>query len=174
MAEVNVNGSIDLNLNRGKRVNNDKRPRIKREERKPRVKTDEEYIAQLEAAMQKAGGRYVKFDDIDHTEGLMIAGVQCKNGSYMFAVMNRDRKVQFIGNNEHFSVIRDVPASLYVLDYIYHREPETLLNFANNTFTEDEIKLITKMYIKVVKKTNKDNKKQTKKRNKNTKKNTKK
>lgn len=171
MTEVNVNGSIDLNVSRGKRVNNDKRPRIKREERKPRVKTDEEYIAQMEAAMQKAGGRYVKFDDLEHTEGLMIAGVQCKNGTYMFAVMNRDRKVQLVGNNEHFSVIRNVPVSLYVLDYVYHREPETLLNFANTTFTEDEIKLITKMYIKVVKKVNKDSKKRTKK---NTKKNTKK
>ncbi len=174
MTEVNVNGSIDLNLNSSKRVNNDKRPHIKREERKPHVKTDEEYIAQLEAAMQKAGGRYVKFDDIDHTEGLMIAGVQCKNGNYMFAVMNRDRKVQLVGNNEHFSVIRDVPASLYVLDYVYHRDPEILLNIADATFYQDEIKLITKMYIKVVKKVNKDNKKNTKKSKKNTKKNTKK
>lgn len=174
MTEVNVNGSIDLNVSRGKRVNNDKRPRIKREERKPRVKTDEEYITQLEAAMQKAGGRYVKFDDIDHTEGLMVAGVQCKNGSYMFAVMNQDRKVQLVGNNEHFSVIRNVPASLYVLDYVYHRDPEFLLNFVNTTFEQDEIKLITKMYIKVVKKVNKDNKKNTKKNKKNSKKNTKK
>lgn len=174
MTEVNVNGSIDLNLNRGKRVNNEKHPRIKRDERKPRVKTDEEYIAQLEGAMQKAGGRYVKFDDIDHTEGLMIAGVQCQDGRYMFAVMNCDRKVQLVGNNEHFSVIRDVPASLYVLDYVYHRNPEILLNRVDVTFEQDEIKLITKMYINVVKKFNKDNKKNTKKSKKNTKKNTKK
>ena len=32
MAEVNVNGSIDLNLNRGKRVNNNQRPRFKKDE----------------------------------------------------------------------------------------------------------------------------------------------
>ena len=166
MTEVNVNGSIDLNVNRGKRTNNNVH---KKDVRKPRIKTDEEYIAQLENAMQKAGGRYVKFDNIDHTEGLMFAGVQTKDNKYMFAVMDRDRKVQLVGNNEHFSVIRDVPASLYVLDYVYHREPETLLNFVNNVFTEDDIKLITKLYIKAVKKVNKDNKKKNKK---NTKKNT--
>ena len=85
MAEVNVNGSIDLNVNRGKRVNNNQRPRFKKDEHKPRVKTDEEYIAQLNAAMQKAGGRYVKFDNVDHTEGLMVAGVQSNDGKYMFA-----------------------------------------------------------------------------------------
>lgn len=164
MTEVNVNGSIDLNINRGKKVNNIH----KKDVRKPHIKKDEDYIAQLESAMQKAGGRYVKFDDIDHTEGLMIAGVQTKDNKYMFAVMNRDRNVQFVGNNEHFSVIRNVPASLYVLDYVYHREPDTLLNLTNNIFTNDEIKLITKLYIKSVKKANKDNKKKKK----NTKKNT--
>lgn len=175
MTEVNVNGSIDLNLNRGKKTNNnDKRPRIKKDTCKPRVKTDEEYVAQLEGAMQKAGGHYVKFDNIEHTEGLMVAGVQCKDGKYMFAVMNCDRKVQLVENNEHFSVIHNVPASLYVLDYVYHRNPEILVNIVDATFYQDEIKPITKVYIKIAKKVNKDNKKNTKKAKKNTKKNTKK
>ena len=169
MAEVNVNGSIDLNVNRGKRVNNNKRQRFKKDEHKPRVKTDEEYIAQLNAAMQKAGGRYVKFDNVDHTEGLMVAGVQSNDGKYMFAVVDRDRHVQLVGNNEHFSVIRNVPASLYVLDYLYHRESATLHEMVTNTFDIDNTKLITKLYINVHKKTTKTNKKV-----KNTKKNTKK
>ena len=156
MAEVNVNGSIDLNLNRGKRVNNNQHPRFKKDEHKPRVKTDEEYIAQLNAAMQKAGG-------------LMVAGVQSNDGKYMFAVVDRDRHVQLVGNNEHFSVIRNVPASLYVLDYLYHRESAMLHEMVTNTFDIDNTKLITKLYINVHKKTTKTNKKV-----KNTKKNTKK
>ena len=163
MTEVNVNRSIDLNVNRGKRVNNNQRPRFKKDEHKPRVKTDEEYIAQLNAAMQKAGGRYVKFDNVDHTEGLMVAGVQSNDGKYMFAVVDRDRHVQLVGNNEHFSVIR------YVLDYLYHRESATLHEMVTNTFDIDNTKLITKLYINVHKKTTKTNKK-VKNKKKNTKK----
>lgn len=168
MTEVNVKGSIDLNVNRGKRVSNNQRTHFKKDECKPRVKTDEEYIAQLNAAMQKAGGRYVKFDNVDHTEGLMIAGVQSNDGKYMFAIVDRDRHIQYVGNNEHFSVIRGVPASLYVLDYLYQHESANLHSIAVNTFDVDNMKVITKLYINVQKKTTKTNNKRAK----NTKKNT--
>lgn len=168
MTEVNIKGSIDLNVTRSKKVNN-QRPSFKKDEHKARVKTDEEYIEQLNVAMKKAGGRYVKFDNVDHTEGLMIAGVQTNNGKYMFAIVDRDRHIQLVGNNEHFSVIRGIPASLYVLDYLYHREPTTLHGMVTNTFDIDNTKLITKLYINIPKKTNKNNKKV-----KETKKNTKK
>ena len=72
--------------------------------------------------MQKAGGRYVKFDNVDHTEGLMVAGVQSNDGKYMFAVVDRDRHVHCFLQAEHdLQVFMYLIISITVNQQLYMR-----------------------------------------------------
>lgn len=181
MTEVNFNRSIEIK--RVKRVSKDvastnfKKSDFKRKPKRdnksnnhPHVKTEEQVKEQLKNAINKVGGRYVRFDDDNHTEGLLIAAVNVKSEienipyteSYNFAILNKDRRVSYLNNNEHFSILSDVPVSLFVLDYLYKREPKTLLDIATTTFNTDNVDIITDIRIYIPKE-----RKQVKKGNKN-------
>ena len=128
-----------------------------------KTKTLEDYKTQVSNVLNKLGGKYIKFDDIDHTEGLIIGGVI--NNSIIddisdkdkvcFAVMNRDKKLVYINNNEHFSILQNIPSSLYVLDYLYKHEPNTLRDYAEVSLNNDNVELFTNIYINVPKKQHK-------------------
>ena len=159
MTEVKLNGSIDLSIPVKKA--NDTRKSVKKEhkELRPRVKTVDEIKQNVSNALEKVGGKYVRFDDIDHTEGLLIAGVIDAVGredapaveTVCFAVVDRDRNVQYVNHNEHFSVLREVSNNLSVLDYLYHREALFIFDRATNQMDADGVELFTKNYIYVPK-----------------------
>ena len=128
---------------------------------------------------EKVGGKYVHFDDINHTEGLLVAGVidsidgDVSADNICFAVVDRDRNVQYVNNNEHFSVLREVPNNLSVLDYLYTRESKCIYDRVVSQMKSEGVEMFTKNYIYVpkskmgdvkTKKANKNNKKTTKKR----------
>ena len=75
MTEVKLNGSIDLSIP-VKKVN-PARKQVKKEPRvsMPRVRSVDEIKQSVTTALEKVGGKYVHFDDINHTEGLLVAGV---------------------------------------------------------------------------------------------------
>lgn len=161
MTAIKVYNSIDLNVNNKINKSSFKRPK----------RTLDDYKEQVSKAIDKIGGRYVKFEDINHTEGLMVAGVIIDSelekindkDKVHFAIMNRDKKIVYINNNEHFNVLQDIPASLYILDYLYAHEPNTLRDYAESAFETDNAKVFTKICIRNMnnkqKKTNKNNKK---------------
>ena len=156
MPEVKINNGINLNVNKPK-------PRVNKFVQKPRItKTLDELKKQVSNAIEKVGGKYVKFDDIDHTEGLMVAGILDESVvedlpdmyKVCFAIMNRDKKIVYMNNNEHFSILQNIPSSLYVLDYLYTHEPETLLDYAEDAFERDKVNVFTKVCINIPKKKN--------------------
>ena len=129
---------------------------------KPSEKTFDELKKQVSNAIDKVGGKYVKFNDIEHTEGLMVAGIienslidniSDKDKIY-FAIMNRDKKIIYVNNNEHFSVLQNIPSSLYVLNYLYTHEPQTLYDYAEHAFQKDKVEVFTKNCIYIPKKKN--------------------
>ena len=104
---------------------------------------------------------------IDSIDGVVSADNIC------FAVVDRDRNVQYVNNNEHFSVLREVPNNLSVLDYLYTRESKCIYDRVVSQMKSEGVEMFTKNYIYVpkskmggvkTKKANKNNKKTTKKR----------
>ncbi len=167
MAAIKVYETIDLNI--------DNKFLHKKSGFQRNKKTLDDYKKQISSAINKIGGRYVKFDDVNHTEGLMVAGIimdseieklEPKEKVY-FAIMNRDKHMVYINNNEHFNVLQDIPSSLYILDYLYKHEPEVLRDYAEHAFETDKVEVFTDICIKIpTKKINKNNKKkQNKKHN---------
>lgn len=183
MTEVTFNGSIDLKSkgvrNRNVSNNTPKRNFNKRDNNvkpQPRVKSVDEIKEQLVKALESVGGKYIKFDDVDHMEGLLIGAVNrnfdsmSAQDNMCFVILDRDRHVQYVNYNTHFSVYRNgVPSSLYVLDYLYTRDPQTLLNAATITLEYDKVTLFTKLYIRVPQKNKKVDKKPNNKNNRKTK-----
>lgn len=138
MAEVKFTDSIDIMRPEKKKAGQ----RVKRNE-----KVENDIRSNIMKGVEHAGGKYVKFDDVNHTEGLLIGGIK-KDGKHYFAVMNRDKIVKYISPNEHFSIIRDIPASLFILDYIYKHDSEYLYDLTFNYFNHDKADLFTNCYIK--------------------------
>lgn len=179
MTEVKLNGSIDLSIP-VKKIN-PVRKQVKKEPRVsiPRVRSVDEIKQSVTTALEKVGGKYVHFDDINHTEGLLVAGVidsidgVVSADNICFAVVDRDRNVQYVNNNEHFSILREVPNNLSVLDYLYTRESKCIYDRVVSQMKSEGVEMFTKNYIYVpkskmgdvkTKKANKNNKKTTKKR----------
>ena len=169
MTEVKLNGSIDLSIP-VKKVN-PVRKQVKKEPRvsMPRVRSVDEIKQSVTTALEKVGGKYVHFDDINHTEGLLVAGVidsidgDVSADNICFAVVDRDRNVQYVNNNEQISV----------LHYLYTRESKCIYDRVVSQMKSEGVEMFTKNYIYVpkskmgdvkTKKANKNNKKTTKKR----------
>ena len=160
MSEVRITSGINLNVNKPTKHVAPKK--IFRN-----TKSLEDLKKQVKTAISKVGGKFVQFDNIDHTEGLMLAGIiddtlddNTNQDKVCFAIMDRDKKVVYVNNNEHFSVLQNIPSSLYILNYLYTHEPETLLDYAEHAFDKDKVDLFTKICISIPKKkTNKKNNK---------------
>ena len=141
MSVVKFTDSIDITRPEKKRTPKPQsRPR--RNER-----TENDIRENIQKGIDHAGGKYVKFDDIDHTEGLLVGGVK-KEGKHYFAVMNRDKVVKYVSPNEHFSILRNIPASLYILDYVYRHDADYLYERALDYLDHDKASLFTNCYIK--------------------------
>ena len=151
--DVKINNSIDLNVNKS----------VKQKfkgNKKINEKSLDDLKKQVSVAIDKVGGKYVKFDDIEHTEGLMVAGIIDESlvdnipdkDKVCFAIMNRDKKIIYMNNNEHFSVLQDIPSSLYILNYLYMHEPDVLYDYAEQSFEKDKVTVFTKVCINVHKK----------------------
>ena len=156
-----MNDGISININKPIILINEK---VKRNKKKVKTysnpvikkeKTLDEVKTQVSNALNKVGSRYVKFDNIDHTEGLMVCGVIFESekdlnneNKVCFAVMNSNKKIEYVSSKEHFSILSSVPSSLYVLNYLNTREPDTLKLYADTAFKKDKVNVFTKIYIR--------------------------
>lgn len=156
MTEVKLKESKDIEVPVAKSTQAKKNFKNSKRNETP-VKSEEDYRKQISTALEKVGGRYVKFEDANHVEGLLVAGVSL-SGAHLamnskvpfayFAVVNHDRKVVFVDPEAHFTVLRDIPASLTVLDYLYYREPETIKEIVDTALADEDVSAFTKVYLR--------------------------
>lgn len=170
MTEVKLKESIDITIPvKNNRPRKERLPKgwVKVKVNQPKLPTEDE----LKIALERCGGKYVEFPG--NVRGLLIAGASVSvaepdfMNKYRFVIVDNNRQVVLVDSGEHFTVLRDVPADLYVLDYLYHREAADLYAKVEAQFS-DEFKVLTKTYFyiptkKNVNKTKKNNKKVVKK-----------
>lgn len=104
-------------------------------------------------ACQRDGGRYVRFAD---TDGILVAAVKMDNDFY-FAVLDKDRKIQYFDSTERYSLIKEISGELSVLNYLWLHDRNSLLNIVTMAFDTmavekdvcDSFELITPLYIRI-------------------------
>lgn len=104
------------------------------------------------SACTRDGGRYVKFFD---TAGILVAAVKMDNDFY-FAVLDKDRKIQYFDSTERYSLIKEISGELSVLNYLWLHDRASLLDIVSNAFTTADIddvcekfELLTPIYIRI-------------------------
>lgn len=105
------------------------------------------------SACTRDGGRYVKFFD---TAGILVAAVKMDNDFY-FAVLDKDHKIQYFDSTERYSLIKEIPGELSVLNYLWLHDRSSLLNIVTTTFDTaavekdvcENFELITPIYIRI-------------------------
>ena len=104
-------------------------------------------------ACERDGGRYVSFSGID---GILIAAVKMDNDFY-FAILDKDRKIQYFDSTERYSLIKEISGELSVLNYLWLHDRNSLLNIVTMAFNAmpvekdvcDSFELITPVYIRI-------------------------
>lgn len=150
---------------------NDK-PNFKNDRPKRFVRSVDDIKAGIIKSLESVGGKYVKFEDINHTEGLLVCAVidaadaanPAPNDVY-FAVVNHDRKLVYVEADNRFSVQREPSMKCSILDWLYRNEAQTIADIAFGTLEDDGVDVFTDTYIVVPEppKKNKKNKKGNKK-----------
>ena len=114
-----------------------KRKKSSAKELKPKKTLEEkdaEFKSKVEAAVNRDGGRYIEFID---GIGMLVAATKHRN-KYYFVWLDRDRKLQFTDANETYHILRNVPISMGIVDYLVHSERKTLADKVINFFKEEE------------------------------------
>jgi hypothetical protein len=103
-------------------------------------------------ACTRDGGRFVKFFE---TVGILVGAVKMDNDFY-FAVLDKDRKVQYFDSTERYSLLKEIPGELSVLNYLWLHDRASLLDIVTNTFMSadiddvcDKFELLTPIYIRI-------------------------
>lgn len=93
---------------------------------------------------ERDGGRYIHFDELF---GILVGAVRIKD-DYFFAIIDKDRKVQYVESTERYSLVKDIPGDLSVLNYLWMNDRISLLHIATTALNEvDEI--LTPVYIRI-------------------------
>ena len=109
----------------------------------------------IKKSLESTGGKYVKFDDINHTEGLLVCGIvdasnttdKVTAADICFAVVNHDRKLIYVNCNERFSVMREPSMKCSILDWLYRNETATINDIANGAMEYDGVEIFTDVYL---------------------------
>ena len=117
------------------------------EERKAAYERTKERVCR---AIEKDGGRYVTFPECPENEnatGLLVCALEFEKKLY-FLFIDKDRQARIIYHGESYKLIRDVPASLSVLNYMYMNQRSELKTAIEYFFEENEqYKLISDIAI---------------------------
>lgn len=131
------------------------------------VRSVEDIKAGIVNSLENVGGKYVKFEDINHTEGLLVCGVvdaddpnHVTSKDIYFAVVDHDRHLVYVNSNNRFSVMREPSMKCSILDWLYRNEAQTIYDIAMDTLEDHGVEIFTKTYLVVPKvEKKKDNKK---------------
>lgn len=145
------------------------KPEFVKKDRKP-TRSVEDIKAGIVKSLEIVGGKYVKFDDINHTEGLLVCGVvdpenenKVTAKDIYFAVVNHDRHLVYVNCNNRFSTMREPSLKCSILDWLYRNEANTILDIANSQMEYDGVEIFTPTYLVAPVVEKKQNKKNNKK-----------
>ena len=119
-----------------------------REERKASYEQTKERIRNV---ILKDGGRYVTFpsdSETDYAAGLLVCGLEFEKKLY-FLYIDKDRQIRIMHHGESYKLLREIPSSLSVLNYIYNYQRNELKTAIENFFEDnEEYKLFTEIAIR--------------------------
>ena len=119
-----------------------------REERKASYEQTKERIRNV---ILKDGGRYVTFpsdSETDYAAGLLVCGLEFEKKLY-FLYIDKDRQIRIMHHGESYKLLREIPASLSILNYIYNYQRNELKTAIENFFEDnEEYKLFTEIAIR--------------------------
>lgn len=122
-------------------------PKKERQER-PKMTKEERYEKSLEAlksVISRDGGKFVSFDDKQY---LLVAGAEHDTHLY-FMVMNKNREIEFIPMKSTFKIVREVDASMGVVNYLLERQKNDLVDIIMEYVNlNEEYKVVTDMGVK--------------------------
>ena len=137
-----------------RKFNKNNKPKFEKKERRFPKRTTEEIKEGIVKSLESVGGKYVTFDDINHTEGLLVCGVidaidpeKVTDKDIFFAVVNHDRHLVYVSCKERFSVQREPSMKCSILDWLYRNEANTIINIANNTMEDNGVEIFTDVYL---------------------------
>ena len=119
-----------------------------REDRKASYEQTKERICNV---ILEDGGRYVTFPsapETDHATGLLVCGLEFGKKLY-FLFIDKDRQIRIMHHGESYKLLREIPASLSVLNYMYNYQRNELKTAIENFFEDnEEYKLFTEIAIR--------------------------
>ena len=126
-------------------------PVKKRRTREERKASYEQTKERMRNVILKDGGRYVTFPsepETEHATGLLVGGVEFEKKLY-FLYIDKERQIRIMHHGESYKLLREIPASLSVLNYIYNYQRNELKTAIENFFEEnEEYKLFTEIAIR--------------------------
>lgn len=101
----------------------------------------------ISRAIEKDGGRYVAFSDTEY--GLLVCGVEYRK-TLNFVYIDKDRQICCKHHDESYRLLKDIPAQLSVLNYIYTRQRAELKEYLDQFFADnDQMTLVTPVAIRM-------------------------
>lgn len=73
------------------------------------------------------------------------------NGKLFFAVMNKDRNIEYVPMRETYKLMKEIPVDLSVLEFLLRQQSSTVIEMATESFNKDKYELITEIGIRVYK-----------------------
>ena len=147
MTDLNISNGIAIEFGNQKRESRKSgAPRKPRADR-PKPPSARERVIK---AIEKDGGRYIRTAGGEGPCGLLVCGVEsAKDGSIKFMYIDKDRQINIVDHGESYKLVREVPAEMNVLNYIYMNQRNELRKYMENFIAEnDDFKLITEIGIR--------------------------
>ena len=155
MAVEMMNGGVAIALGDMSPRNNGQRSKngygnSNAERQKPRMSAQErfeEQKARINRAIQKDGGRYIGFENSGY--GILCCGV-VSDKKFYFIWMNKDREIEVQSMKDTYKLIREIPANLSVLSYLYDNQRQVLREMVEQwlELNKDDYELVTEIGIK--------------------------
>ena len=155
MAVEMMNGGVAIALGDMSPRNNGQRSKngygnSNAERQKPRMSAEErfeEQKARINRAIQKDGGRYIGFENSGY--GILCCGV-VSDKKFYFIWMNKDREIEVQSMKDTYKLIREIPANLSVLSYLYDNQRQVLREMVEQwlELNKDDYELVTEIGIK--------------------------
>lgn len=165
-----TNVKTDNEKRRDKSVSKKNKPKFEKKERRFPKRSVEDIKSGIVKSLENVGGKYVTFEDINHTEGLLVCGlVDAMEGETVtdedifFAVVNHDRNLVYVNCKEKFTVQREPSLKCSILDWLYRNEANTIIDIATETMEADGVDIFTDVYLVPVKEKKNSGKKNKKK-----------
>lgn len=88
-------------------------------------------------AVKRDAGKYISFPD----EGItgLFAGACMYDNYPHFVIIDKDRKAQYVNADNVFTMVKQVPGNLSILDYLREHEPEFIQEVAENAIKNSSV-----------------------------------